>query len=130
MTLLFALFACGPVEPERPTVQILAPADGATVPAGDVAVSIVVAHLTLTDAVSRADLWSPIPAAYAHEGEGEHTGTAMVRLDGVDVEAILTTQYRLTGVAAGAHTLEVELLDDGTAPFDPAVKATAAFTAE
>ena len=131
MLLLISLLACGSPEPELPTVSILAPADGATVTSGDVSVSIVVEHLTLTtEAVARAPaLWSPIPAAWAHEGESEHAGTASIRLDGVEVAAITDTVTTLTGVTAGAHTLEVELLDDGTASFDPPVKAQAVFTA-
>lgn len=131
MYFLMSLLACGSPEPEPPTVAILAPAEGATVASGDVAVSIVVEHMTLTtEELARAPaLWSPIPAAWAHEGEGEHAGTAAIRLDGAEVAAITDTVTTLTGVTAGAHTLEVELLDDGTAPFDPPVKAQVAFTA-
>ena len=71
--------------------------------------------------------WLPVGVAWAH-GEGAEAGFVRLTLDGVDVADVGTTQWTLTGVTAGDHTLTgAVLFADG---HDPEVSATVAFTAQ
>jgi hypothetical protein len=126
------LLACGGATDEAaPTLTFLAPADGEVVAAGDVAVSLVVEGVTLTEPTATARLdptaWLPVGVAWAH-GEGAEEGFVRLTLDGVDVGDVGTTQWTLPGVTAGAHTLTGAILfADG---HDPGVSATVDFTAQ
>jgi hypothetical protein len=119
---LVLLAACHGEEPVvyAPSLEFLAPTDGATVTAGDVQVSILVDDFTLM-------------APEAHN-EGAPAGYCELSLDGVVVSQMETTQFTLADVAVGAHTLDGELFfADGDAldeEFDAPVTASIAFTAE
>lgn len=136
---LLALAACAGKDEESteetPTVSFLAPEEGATVTAGTVDVSLVVAHMTLEDPGATAAAPSPIldwllpgrPARAHNEGEAE--GYAELRLDGAAAATVYETQAQIEGVEAGEHSLEVELFySDGDA-LEPPVTATVSFTA-
>lgn len=119
-----------------PTLSFLAPADGATVTAGTVDVTIIVDNMTLEDpsaeearAVDDALLWLiPGRSAWAHN-EGAAEGYAEISLDGAVVAEMYTTQAQLTDVAAGEHTLTGALFyTDGDA-LEPPVTAEITFTA-
>ncbi len=125
------LLACGSAEEAAPTLTFLAPTDGEVVAAGEVAVSLVVEGVTLTEPTATARLdpteWLPVGVAWAH-GEGAEAGFVRLTLDGVDVGDVGTTQWTLTGVTAGDHTLSGAILfADG---HDPEVAATVQFTAQ
>jgi hypothetical protein len=129
---LVALTACSGGAAETPAVSFLSPADGATVPAGDVAVSVVVEHFALEQDTARLvpwlSVWTP-SVAYAHS-EGEAAGFVRFSLDDVAVGDVYDTQYTLTAVEAGAHTATAELVyADGDA-LEPPVSASVAFSAE
>jgi hypothetical protein len=119
-----------------PTVSFLAPDDGATVPAGDVAVTIVVDDFELSAPTATArwrpvsPLWLFVPVAEAHPEEGIPTGYCELSLDGVKQADLIETQYTLTGVAAGSHTLTCELYYVDGDEVEPPVSATISFTAE
>ena len=120
-----------------PTLSFLAPADGATVAAGTVDVTIIVENMTLEEpgadearATGGPLLWLlPGGEARAHN-EGTTEGYAELSLDGSVVEDMYSTQTQLADVAAGAHTLGCELYyADGDA-LEPPVTAEISFTAE
>jgi hypothetical protein len=67
--------------------------------------------------------------AFAHN-EGEAKGFVRFSLDDAALDDVYDTQYTLTAVAAGAHTVEAELyFADGDA-LEPPVSASVSFTAE
>jgi hypothetical protein len=129
----------GSTEEFQPALSFLSPADGATVPAGELQVSIVVEEFELVPpSVAAADPARGGPAlpllllpasARAHDEEGVPSGYCDLRLDGVSVASLDSTQLTLT-VEAGAHTLEGELRFADGDPLDPPVAASVAFTAE
>ncbi len=136
------LLAAGCPTPEpvetvyHPSVSFLSPSADTTVPAGDIAVSIVVADFVLAQPATLSHwrpvspLWLFVPEAEAHNGDGAPRGYAVLRVDGSYQADLRSVQYTLTGVAAGPHTLDVELLfEDGDA-FDPPVTASVGFVAE
>ena len=119
---------------ETPTIAILSPADGATLSAGEVSVTLVVEHLILgeSDTASAQKPWrfpSLISTAWAHFGEDTPTGFVALSLDGLRIAELEETNTTLQDVGAGEHELSVELfLDDGS-PFDPPITASASFEA-
>jgi len=136
MTVLTLLVACKGEEPvELPTLEILAPADGETVAAGDVAVSLLVEHFTLVEPDAQArrpsagPLWL-VPAAFAHEEEGTQAGWVVLELDGAEVARAGATQVTLSAVAAGGHELRAELWHEDGERLDPPVEAAVTFTAQ
>ncbi len=134
-----ATAACGGDEPEPtpPTVAILAPGDGESVAAGDVALSIVVTDFDLVEpgtAARRAPgfdptAWLPIAGAWAH-GDEAAKGWVSVQLDGAEVLQLGDTQGTLTGVTAGAHELVPTLIHEDGEPVEPATEASVSFPAE
>lgn len=96
---------------EPPAVTIVAPADGGEVEGSRLTVTIASERFT-TDGV----------AAPGH-------GTWRARLDGTQVATRLVgTTLALSGLAAGAHTLEVELRDADDAALTTPASASASFT--
>lgn len=140
--LMVLLAGCsgGKEEPaETPELSILEPAEGATVAAGEVAVSLVVEHFSLVEpgvaSLSRPAgfdwSWlSLIPAAHAHEDEQTPEGWVALTLDGADAGSVGATVYTLTDVAAGSHTLTAQLVHEDGEPLEPPITATVTFTAE
>ncbi len=121
----------------HPSLSFLSPAEGATVPAGELQVSIVVDDFELVPSTVAAaappvgglPLWLLPSVALAHDEEGVPSGVCELRLDGAVVGTMDGTQLAIT-VAAGAHELEGELLyADGDALEEPVV-ASVSFTAE
>jgi hypothetical protein len=112
-------------------LSFLAPADGATVPAGDVTVSIIVEDFVLVDHVARPSPLSLfVPAAWADADEdGVPAGHCVLSLDGAEVAQMAETQLVLT-VGPGAHTLDGELRYEDDDPLDPRVTASVSFTAQ
>lgn len=139
--LLVALAGCNEEVEYNPTLAFLAPAEAATVAVGDVPVSIVVEDFEL-EAPEAAHatpvplpLWLRllVPAAQAHN-EGTPAGYCELSLDGAVVTQLAVTQFTLTGVTAGEHTLSGELFfadgDGLEEAFSAPVTASVTFTAE
>jgi len=98
-----------------PTIQLLEPVDGATVPAGDVKMSVQATGLKFVMASN-----TNVP------GEGHVHFT----LDGEPFKMSVEPDYTYEGVAPGEHTLEAELVQNDTKPFSPPVKQEIVFTAK
>ncbi len=144
MIALFLLLACGEkdvhdtAEPTTPpTLSFLEPSADATVPAGDVSVSLLVEDFELVEPAATArvrpgfdpTLWLPVSAAHAH-GDEAARGYVVLTLDGGDPIEVSSTQATLSAVAAGEHVLVGELMHEDGEALDPAVTATVTFTAE
>ena len=102
--MLIYLVACTGKEEtvEAPTLEWLAPADGATLAAGDTNASIVVDGMVLTD-----------PAKHAEAGTPE--GYVVVSVDGAEVLTTAEVVFTLT-LDAGEHDLNAALFyTDGDA---------------
>lgn len=137
---LLALLACGDEGEEGPipTLTFLSPEEGEVISGDTVQVSILVEDFSLVAAeAARSPSPQPmgpllllaIPSARAHSAEGELAeGFCRLTLDGVDVADLDSTQFELTGVAPGAHSLEGQLFfADGDA-YEPVVVASVSFT--
>ena len=99
--------------PATPSISVTSPAEASTVPSGDVDVSIVVNNFVV-DAVN--------------DGNGGHIhytvdgGGTVMKYD--------TNDIMLTGLAAGAHTVVLTLVDDSDNPIAGPVDATVNFTVQ
>lgn len=100
---------------ESPTVKLIEPADGATVPAGDLKVNSEVTGLKFT---------MPSNKNVAGEGHIHYT------LDDRPFEMSIEPGMVIKDVEPGEHTLEAELVNNNTQPLDPPVRAEITFTAE
>lgn len=101
MTILLLLLACtggtdkDTAVEETSTVTFLDPIDGDTVPAGDIAVSVIVEGFALE--------------APAKHNEGEPEGYIAVTVDGVEALTTAETQFTVTIAEAGSHTIGAAL---------------------
>ena len=127
MLLLLALAGCPEPEPVLPTVTITSPADATTLTGSDCPVTVEVTDFDLVEpeeesaALSLPAWWAP-SLAFAHEPGAENEGYLHVTVDDVDALDTTDLEFTLTGLASGAHTIEVELLyPDGDA-FYPSVR--------
>jgi hypothetical protein len=99
--------------PATPSISVTSPAEASTVPSGDVDISIVVNNFVV-DAVN--------------DGNGGHIhytvdgGGTVMKYD--------TNDIMLTGLAAGAHTVVLTLVDDSHNPIAGPVDATVNFTVQ
>lgn len=93
-----------------PSINITSPAESSTVPTGDVDIVFTVNNFTV---------------ATAGMGDGHIHYTVD---GGGDVMKFDTADINLTGLAPGAHTVVMRLVDDSHADIIPAVSATVNFT--
>jgi len=98
-----------------PTVKLVAPVEGAEVPAGDLTVAVETTGLTFV-----------MPSNTIVPGEGH----VHFSLDGGPIQMSTTPEYVLKDVAPGPHTLEAELVQNDTESFDPPVLQEITFTAK
>lgn len=98
-----------------PTIELLSPAVNGVVPAGDVSMSVKTTGLKFVMASN---------TNVAGEGHVHFT------LDDKPFEMSVKPDYTYEGVAPGSHTLEAELVQNDTKPFDPPVIQQITFTAE
>jgi len=113
--------ATAPAEPSTsaaavaPTLKVLAPVDAATVKGADVSVKVETTGLKFV-----------MPSNTLVPGEGH----VHFILDDQPLEMSTSPEYVFKGVAAGEHTLEAQLVQNDTTPFDPPVVQTVTFTVE
>jgi hypothetical protein len=96
-----------------PTIKVVAPTEGATLPAGDIKVSVQTTGLKFV---------MPGGADVAGEGHVHFT------LDSLPLKMSDKPDYTFTGVAAGAHTLHAELVQNDAKSFTPPVEQVVKFT--
>lgn len=100
---------------EPPTMTLVTPAAGAVVPAG-----------TVTVAVETTGLEFVMPSNTNVAGQGHVHFT----LDDGSEEMSVEKSFEFENVEPGQHTLEAQLVQNDTKPFDPPVKQTIEFTVE
>jgi len=105
--------SAAPVTP--PTIEIVTPAAGATVPAGDVSMS-----------VKTTDLKFVMPSNTPVAGEGH----VHFSLDGGPEQMSAAPDYVYKDVAPGEHRLVAQLVQNDTKPFSPPVKQEITFVAK
>lgn len=98
-----------------PTIELVSPAAGAKVPAGDVSLSVKTTGLKFV-----------MPSNTLVPGEGH----VHFELDDEPVMMSTTPDYVYEGVSAGEHKLTAELVQNDTKPFSPPVKQEITFIAE
>ncbi len=115
----------------QPSVTIVEPADGATVPAGDVTVTVEVSGFEVVDKLN----------APATPGEGHvhfymdvaqlptTPGQPAVSAQGT-YHASATTSHTWTDVPSGEHTFAVQLVNNDHTPLEPPVVAEVTVTVE
>lgn len=99
----------------RPTIQLLTPQAGATVPAGTVAVT-----------VETTDIEIVMPSGGNVPGQGHVHFT----LDDRPYEMSIEKGFEFDDVEPGPHTLKAELVQNDTSSFDPPVEQEIEFTVE
>lgn len=97
------------------TLEIAQPLEGATVPAGDLKVDSTVTNLKWT---------MPSNKNVAGEGHIHYT------LDDLPFVMSITSDTVIKDVKPGEHTLEAELVQNNTQPFNPPVRKEITFIAE
>ncbi len=115
-----------------PQVTITSPADSASVPAGDITVSIQVANFNIVDKQGQANAAgeghihfyldvNPVPT---------DPGKPAIPADAKAVWAHVSgTNYMFMGVSPGTHTIAVELVNNDHTPLQPAVVRSITVTA-
>lgn len=98
-----------------PTIEITSPVEGATVPAGDVKVTVEV-----------TDLEFSMPSNTNVPGQGHVHFT----LDDEPFEMSTEPAYTFKDVAPGSHKLEAEVVQNNTDSFDPPIVQEITFTVE
>jgi hypothetical protein len=96
-----------------PTVKIVEPVEGATIPAGDVKASVQTTGLKFV-----------MPGNTNVPGQGHVHFT----LDGRPLQMSAEPEYTFVGVASGQHTLRAELVQNDAKSFSPPVEQEIKFT--
>lgn len=112
-----------------PSVRITAPAEGATVAAGDLQISIVVSNF---EAVNKLGAAKSAGEGHVHffvdvSAIPTAPGKPAVSAEGT-YHAVATTSYTITNVGPGNHTIAAELVNNDHTPLEPPVVAKVSFT--
>ncbi len=140
LLILLALVAAGailagctsqPASPAVPTVQITSPANGASLPAGSVAVKIQVQNFAIVDKQGQANVpgeghvhyyldVSPIPS--------DPSKPAIPADAKANWAHVASDSYTFTNVSPGMHTVTVQLANNDHTPVTPLATATVMIT--
>ncbi len=113
-----------------PAVEITAPKDGSTVPAGSLEVTVKASNFKVVDKLNQA----------ATKGEGHihyyidvakiptTPGQPAITADANTYHAVATTSYTWPDVKAGKHTFAVQLVNNDHTPLEPPVTAEVTVT--
>jgi plastocyanin len=108
-----------PPPPKVPTIAIVSPASGDIIMSeGDTA------DVTLT--LSTQNLMLKSPGGAAKVGEGHFR----VTIDSGVPQVVTSKAYTMSALAAGEHTVKVELLNNDRTQYSPAISRTVTFTVE
>lgn len=105
--------ASGAAKTATPALSIVSPAEAAAISGGEVSVSVKVDNFT-------------IKASGGANKSNE--GHLHMKLDGGALTMVYGDKQALSGVPAGKHTLEVELVNNDHSSFSPPIKKTVSFS--
>ncbi len=112
------------------SVVITTPKDGSTIPAGDVTVSIQVSNFNVVDKQGQANVPREGHIHYFLDVDAPTTpDKPAIPASGVWAHFAATT-YTFSNVAAGRHTISVELINNDHTPLTPPVVAKVAITVQ
>jgi plastocyanin len=104
-----------------PNLVIATPRDGNTLPAGDIMVTTQVTNFNVVDKQGQANVSREGHLHFYLDVDAPTTqGQPAIPASGVWAHVSATT-YTFTNVAAGTHTISVELVNNEHTPLDPAV---------
>ncbi len=113
-----------------PSAVITSPEDGSTIPAGDVTVSIQVSNFNVVDKQGQANASGEGHIHYFLDVDAPTTpGKPAIPASGVWAHVADTT-HTFGNVAAGTHTISVELVNNDHTPLTPPVVVKVAVTVE
>jgi len=105
------------------SLAILSPRDGASVPSGNVTVDIQVSNFNIVDKQGQANVSHDGHVHYYLDVEAPTTpGQPAIPASGIWAHVAAST-YTFTNVAAGTHTISVELVNNDHTPLEPPVVA-------
>lgn len=111
-----------------PTLTITSPANGATLPAGDITVTIQVTNFNIVDKQGQANVPGEGHVHYFLDVDAPTTpGQPAIPPSGIWAHVAATT-YTFTNVASGTHAISVELVNNDHTPLVPAVVAKVTIT--
>ncbi len=126
VTAVLALVACTENPAAEPagddtgrTIEIISPADGATVPPGDITVTVQVTNFKIVDKQGQAD----VPGEghvhfYLDVAPPTAPGKPAIPASGVWAH-VSGTSYTFKNVPEGTHTIAVELVNNDHTPLNP-----------
>lgn len=111
-----------------PQVVIISPKGGATIPAGDITVTIQASNFNIVDKLGQANVSHEGHIHYFLDVDAPTTqGQPAVTAAGT-YAATAATSYTWKNVPAGTHKLSVELINNDHTPLNPPVVATVTVT--
>lgn len=124
-----ALAGCGGSEGASPSVRIVSPQNGATVPAGDVAVQVEVSNFRVVDRLGGADAKGEGHVHFYIDVDDVPTtpGRPAVSREGT-YHAAGVTSHTWANVQPGTHTFAVQLVNNTHTPLDPLATARVTVT--
>lgn len=107
------------------SVSISSPADGSTVPAGDVEVTMAAENFNIVDKVGQPPVAGEGHVHFYIDVDEIPTtaGQPAITTDESTYHAEATTNYSWPDVEAGEHTLAVQLVNNNHTPLEPPVTA-------
>ena len=125
---LLIMVACSPTPTPTPTLSIALPANGANVPQGDITINAQVTNFNVVDKQGQASVAGEGHLHFYLDVAAPTTpGQPAIPVSGVWAH-ISGTTYTFTNVAAGTHTISVELVNNNHTPLNPPVVAIVAIT--
>lgn len=116
--------ACSPTTSPTPTLSITAPADGATIPAGSVTVTVQTTNFDVVNKLGQSNILGEGHIHYYIDVDAPTTpGQPAVTAPGTYAESS-ETSYTWTNVTAGTHTFSTQLVNNDHTPLATPVVAT------
>ncbi len=126
---LVALAACSTYGSKAPSIEITSPANGATVPAGNVTISVRVSNFNLVEKLGQPNVSGEGHIHYFLDYPAPtEQGKAAIPPTGTKWAATPATSYTFGNVGPGSHTIYVELVNNDHTPLNPPVVQSVTFT--
>lgn len=107
--------------PPGPAIKITAPADGSTVPAGNITVTVQVSNFNLVDKLGQANAPDQGHIHYFMDVDAPITPGKPAVTPAGTYAATAATSYAWPNVTPGTHTFSVELVNNDHTPLIPEV---------